>query len=79
MFDVIGVGDPAFSNYIVNSAFLTDLLIEDFMEAIDAGEDPDDVKYEIFANRNASTDDLTDLDKDRLEETISAYWENHNG
>ena len=73
--DILGVGSPALSTYIINSAELTDYLIDDFKSYIDEGYHPDDVKYEIFANRNASTDDLTLSDKNRLEAIISTYYE----
>jgi len=78
MFDPMELGVPALSTFIMNSAELTDYLIEDFKNAIDQGYNPDDIKYEIFSNRNASTDDLTDSDIDRLVATISTYWEAYN-
>jgi len=74
-YDVVGTGDPAMSNFIMTSAELTDQLIEDFKNWILQGYDPDDVKYKVFAERGASTDDLTNLDKERLKETIISYWE----
>jgi len=75
LYDVVGVGDSAMSNFIMNSAELTDQLIEDFEELMRQGYDPDEVKYEVFAGRGVSTDDLTDLDKERLKETVISYWE----
>ncbi len=75
LYDVVGVGNPAMSNFIMNSAELTDQLIEDFKELIRQGYDPDEVKYEVFTGRGVSTDDLTDLDKERLKETVISYWE----
>ena len=74
-YDIVGTGDPAMSNFIMTSAELTDQLIEDFKNWILQGYDPDDVKYTVFAERGVSTDDLTDLDKERLKETIISYWE----
>lgn len=92
-YDVVGVGSngfypnatsemtwhaPAFSTYIMNSDELTDKLIADFCAAIDRGEDPNDVKYSIFSAYNASTDDLTDYDKNRLKEAVELYMEAYN-
>ena len=78
-YDDVGVGSPAFSTYIMNSDELTDNLIADFCAAIDRGEDPNDVKYSIFSAYNASTDDLTDYDKNRLKEAVELYMEAYNG
>ena len=78
MFDPLNIENSAFTTFVLNSAELTDKLIRDFERKIDEGYDPDDVKYEVFENRNASTDDLTDSDKERLLISVKAYWEAYN-
>lgn len=77
-YDIVGVGSPALSTYIVNSDNLRYKLVESFKNAIDKGYHPDDVKGQIFNAFNATTDDLTELDKTRLVEEVMDYYEEVN-
>lgn len=78
MYDLIGVGDVAFSNYIVNCDAVTDLIIDEFLTAIDNGYDPDEVKYDIFSKYNITTDDLAAMDRERILNTVINYMERYN-
>lgn len=75
MYDLIGIGDVAFSNYIVNCDAVTDLIINEFLVAIDNGYDPEEVKYDIFSKYNISTDDLTAIDREKILNTVMDYME----
>ena len=76
MFDVLGVGDEALSLHIMDSDRKRQILQRAFESVIDQGYDPNDqeIKDYIYENTNAYPYQLTDLDREQLQNYIAGYY-----
>lgn len=76
MFDVIGVGDEAFSMHIMDSSMKADTLRDAFESVIDQGYDPNkrEIKHYVYEKTGIYPDQLTQVDREKLQNYIAEYY-----
>lgn len=74
MYGITGLGN-AFDCYVMNSAQKTDEIVAEFEKAIYAGLHPNDVEQDIYLRTGTNPADLTNSDKNYIQNKVSAIYQ----
>jgi hypothetical protein len=74
--DPVGVGNLAFSMHIMDSSAKAETLKKAFISAIDQGYDPNDqeIKDYIYEQTGIYPDQLTQVDREKLQDYVGQYY-----